>query len=807
VSAAQWEDVRRGIAATEASLTLEEVWNDFIDALRENAKRDGLLAADSALASHLEQLKDWPAKLSSGADVTIAPDSATARDLMSLLPILPHWDLWGAIRQAWDPAPAPTVIRESLWQDLGRMAEPFYCNHFLYLINGEHDQELRSRQLLGYSVAAEAFYDDLSNRGSDPHRISLREYFDYAYLPHGRERAHYTFYAFLMDAIQLALSANEELVPSVARDTQRHLYYFAYPVFSQLGRRHFFQIYVRPSQGSSDIEGLWNAWHQLHEQLGWDRLRSVLVDELEQVDLARFQTRMNDDMTKKARLDSTLSTDRVVEPIIAEQLHLLLPVHCACNGTDKWTYQTRANALLGHHWDKTSAEDHTTLACCGDNEQFHRAKDSPCNGLGNASAWRDNLLFAETPVHREINLGRRQRLITQQMEFARTIWESKSELRRLAKSANDGLWKTRKPLLVKHKLALLRILQPSGSTYGERFRREGIRELLGCGAAEFFSPFFYGATPGEAEWCRAYLEITQSSLHLLVSDYIETGVVRWLTHHAPKGTPDKFPLTKVADDHKYTWDPLRLALEGQTCLAPLREAVKVIAEPLESFLRSWTGPDISANSAPENIKAAREKLRGKISTEDRLRSYLKLGACDSVYLSGSPALNLPSPAFGVECSDKPADSLTWPNAIMSLRKAKWNPRLSLIAAIVPIEQSYSRDSEFHVGLAIRLMRNYVLVGNEIEGVGAEVSGSGSGVPERFEMIGEVLGALGETFWLPNVRPMDGSTRGLLRLSDRIDVQMEELYGIGQVVSYLGKKLKRSSAYDFIICAFDRFKID
>jgi hypothetical protein len=126
--------------------------------------------------------------------------ASAARDLISLLPLLPHWDLYGALHHGWlpfqDRTQAPSA---SLWQTAGQCRTPFYCTRLIYLRGSDADATLRSKQLLGYSAAVEAMFADLADPDRQPVPIALREYYEYAFYPKDKnEKLLYQFYALLI---------------------------------------------------------------------------------------------------------------------------------------------------------------------------------------------------------------------------------------------------------------------------------------------------------------------------------------------------------------------------------------------------------------------------------------------------------------------------------------------------------------------------------------------------------------------------------------------------------------------------------
>ena len=200
---------------------IASVWHQFINELRKSAYHDGLLERQAPVPADppatqpanrtwrevLDEIEKWAEILSvPGPGVSLKLMASDARNLLSLLPILRHWDLFGAIRHGWQqPKEAPP---HSLWQKIGQLREPGYCTHFVIRDNTNEPLNA-STDILDYFTAVEAVFTDLATSDQLPTWISLQKYFDYAYSPTDIEKTFYRLYSLFMDSIQVGLSSKE----------------------------------------------------------------------------------------------------------------------------------------------------------------------------------------------------------------------------------------------------------------------------------------------------------------------------------------------------------------------------------------------------------------------------------------------------------------------------------------------------------------------------------------------------------------------------------------------------------------------
>jgi hypothetical protein len=503
-----------------------EVISAFFGALEKYASTDNILKPNPALQTAITKLREW---LETPNTDKIEIDRKAARQIISLLPVLPHWDLWGAIRQGWETS-EKKGIPPSPFQRLGKLRSPFYTSHFIYQYNGTEDGHLNSRKLLGYSVLAEAEYIDLDDRQARPDSIHLRDYFDYACPPRRKELTAYRLYAFLLDRLQLGLSGQE--ADSEAENKIEHLYYVAWPIFTSLGRRHFLQLYARPVPDcpAPAARHLHDAFLQLHQHMSWADLRDILGEELTQVDLDRFHAHIADQLNEitDGRYVAEEHSDAVLIGLMARNLELLMPVDAAQhwhsgNPADqeavRWSYQSFGEIIpLGSEWTKQKSDLSSSLP----------------EAFGDLS-WQTASLGRETPTQRELRKAFRHWLVERQLRALQRDWDAKRYERERKRHDAESLWKTRHyPHLVAQAHSILATVKHAMQG---RDRFKDVTFTLGeetrVSSEEFFRPYFYFKgldSAAHSSWEDAYRCLLTANGHLTVSHFVETGVLHWLTH-------------------------------------------------------------------------------------------------------------------------------------------------------------------------------------------------------------------------------------------------------------------------------------
>jgi hypothetical protein len=161
---------------------------------------------------------------------------------------------------------------------------------------------------------------------------------------------------------------------------------------------------------------------------------------------------------------------------------------------------------------------------------------------------------------------RRRRLVAQQERFATTLWDAKAAERAAAKKGAEEDREDRRAALTGQRVRLLNELSTTPGSLVEKFNRIQIEfHSKPESAKDFFRKHFYleGLDPDgpdpEAAWKSALQEVSKSSLHLLISEYIETGVVRWLTHPFTETLDTEFAVETIRTECARRYDIQRSA--------------------------------------------------------------------------------------------------------------------------------------------------------------------------------------------------------------------------------------------------------
>jgi hypothetical protein len=491
----------------------------FIRALRSAAQKDGMATPGSALETALAALETWLPD-ARAADPSV--DSVTARQIISLLPVLSHWDLWGAVRCGWEQG--KESIPPSPFQDLGRLRDPFYASHFVYQFNGSDDKASRSRGVLGYTALAEASFVDLRDPQRAPRSIYLRDCFDYVYTPKGLELHAYRLYALLMDRLQIALSGSDAF-SSAPR--QEHLYYVSYPIFSSLGRRHFLQVYINPlpKEPAPTVKHAFDAFEQLHRHLLWSDLHDVLIDELEQVDLARFHQHIDSELgriQKKRHIPENLRDD-TLSGLLAKNLHILFPIEASGHKTTRWHYVPfKSDELpLGSEWEES-----------GDASAILTEGPSGIKWRPVQEGVRETERVGRPRLY--LNEAYRSRLVSRQFVMMKRNWSATAGVRDIALKEKRGLWESHRAQLAVQAFEKFGQLHHTESTCQRKF--SGVVFMLDGKSVEasvFFEPLIYikGLDfKDETAWKLAFDEMISVNGNLAITQFLECGAAFWLTH-------------------------------------------------------------------------------------------------------------------------------------------------------------------------------------------------------------------------------------------------------------------------------------
>lgn len=299
----------------DSSWLNRDAWKNYINYCKETLQREDWL--DNTLGEFLEQLtmiNDEPMTFSAKL-----PRQAIL-SFISVLPILPHWDLPGVFY---------TQRPHSSLKKMTKLELPFYMATIVYPEKGQDDADVEcaSRKILGYQVRLEAYFSDLSRKRLSYCGVRTDDYYAYCHNPlasSSSDLAQYRAYGLLIDALQRALG-----------DAAPQLYYVAYPIFTPLGRRHSWHIWLQPDSPSATLEDLRTSWSALQGNIAWPQLHIALAAELEQLDIAYAQGAITQKIEEMIR-EEAVGVD--AEDFVCKYGHLLFPAEMFQTKTKTWTY-------------------------------------------------------------------------------------------------------------------------------------------------------------------------------------------------------------------------------------------------------------------------------------------------------------------------------------------------------------------------------------------------------------------------------------------------------------------------------------
>lgn len=226
----------------EDLLRVENFWLGYLQYIRATAHEYGI-PASSGLDAFLddERLKHLqPCKIKIKRSVAL--------DLISMLPVLRHWDLQGC----WFRAMTGKAKNQPYWSPEGSVwGSPLYMAAITDRKYGTSAP--RGPRLVERPQNVALIYEDLGafdskTRRWEPRRYGPKDFFECCYRPtSGDELRLYQCYAFLFDKLLSMLNPPNDN------------FFIAYPI-QVLGRINFLHLWVSNDQGS--LEDLWHFWFE-----------------------------------------------------------------------------------------------------------------------------------------------------------------------------------------------------------------------------------------------------------------------------------------------------------------------------------------------------------------------------------------------------------------------------------------------------------------------------------------------------------------------------------------------------------------
>ena len=356
-----------------------------------------------------DEVMDALRGITDGKNLTIP--KKYSQDILSLMPILPHWDTMGIFSQK-------TNRGNSVLIDMLNYREPVYLVKNIYSFSKKNvGCSAKSKEILGYPVMTSVAYADLASTSPEFQYTQEEDYFSLFHCPTNDESTNnfeldqYRAYGWLYDSIENG---------NVREDVES--YTLIYPIVTLLGRRSFWHIELQPDT-SAGLAGLVEAWRFVHMKINWPLLSSIVSSELEQVDWAYAQSLM-------AREAGGDKSGQSPSDIVAEHAMMFFPMNSFLYDKKKWVYRKYHGGELdrNNEFKEDNDQKDPIKLDCGrkwekSNEPGLRAADwdtitvrynkSDITIVPDKSAWRGTV-----PLPIKI---RCQHIIEQQLELTRQL--------------------------------------------------------------------------------------------------------------------------------------------------------------------------------------------------------------------------------------------------------------------------------------------------------------------------------------------------------------------------------------------------
>lgn len=467
------------------------------------------------LKSLISQLNDGKTRVESSG-----LEKSTLLQLISVLPILPHWDLQGIFSENSDKS-------NTLLSGIRQVEVPVYAAQLRFppkQADGPPDSP--SERLLDYRVRLRACYCDATRDISSTIFVREDDFYAYCHNPKDSETPLYRAYAVLVDALQAPL-AEAEASNSPEKSPEAHdVFYLAYPIKTALGRTHFWHFYLSPERPGGTLDELWKSWWPLHQRvLDWPYLHASLAAELEQLDIGYFQEAILHDLNEARRDKSMAFLDE--SQLVCSQGHVLFPAYCFCTDKARWRYERNVHHVLndlGHVWklgDGVSADGACAEGCTPVGAIRFKTKAYGSSGSIASSGLRPLLLKQ-----------RYERLVEQQQFLAGEMIFAMEKRQRLEERELED-WKRscRRALLamnVSTRNDLRRAIGDSERKLEDIDIVEVKREMFS--GKSLIKQWHGGKNLHDADARRELRLLISLNAHAMVSEFLELNPIKMLTH-------------------------------------------------------------------------------------------------------------------------------------------------------------------------------------------------------------------------------------------------------------------------------------
>jgi hypothetical protein len=469
-----------------------------------------------------------------------------ALDLISILPIRRHWEPFGVWAGFYSNQKRRGENELRRGANVSAGIPFFYVTKLTYKSKKTANPRSKSKsaKLLGDEVQLEVFKAKVDDASASPESSGKVDFFDYCFYPRQNkwrrdnpeafygDEILYQFYGFMIDMINRSLyKANADTSnEKAAKDSggaDEDIFIIAYPL-TTLGRTHFLQIYISPSQTArgEDKHGLarlWFDWLPVHKNLNWGEAKVCLAEDMEQIDLSLFQSRVN----------TVWPTPYPEFAELPREVHLgsichfapyLFDLSCLAYSNKVWKYgykyiyiNGKPEITLSHQWRIDAGADRFLIT------------DKPTLHVNGVEVWYED----ESNI-RALYDKRRYLIFQQQRDLSRNLdaalsnerQEKRGQLRRGLTSKVHGWTSEDKKKLLDYIEAVEEesLLADKGPTV----------EQPGAGFQKLVTPWREANIDGSLGCCSSDVEqlkaVLRPSITELLSEYFETGVVKHITH-------------------------------------------------------------------------------------------------------------------------------------------------------------------------------------------------------------------------------------------------------------------------------------
>lgn len=457
---------------------------------------------------------------------------STLLQLISALPILPHWDLPGMFSDK----SSPCNKGDTLLPNVRYIELPIYAAQVRSFEPSDiiSPKQHLSERLLGNRVRARLCYCDATRDISSTVFVRDGDYYTHCHHPPDGESPLYRAYAVLVDALQGPLTKASASGAGDGLDKYSDMFYVAYPIKTALGRTHFWHVYFSSKPPGGALDELWRSWWPLQQRvLDWPYLHAALAAELEQLDIGYAQGAILHDLKTAQTKPDSLEVDHLV----CSQGHMLFPASCFCTEKAMWKYESFLHSELGALGDIWKQESNNRASSpCSDG----------CTPVGRVrfrtDASESTRSLSRTRFRPLLLNERYRRLVDQQQFLVREMVFAMDKRQKLEERDLED-WKRscrRKFLTMSptRRHALRSEIADSGKALSSILIKVNDQQFDG---KKLIEKWCNGTYPSDAEARRELLLLVSLNAHAMVSEFLELNPIKMLTH-------------RISDSYVTGWD-------------------------------------------------------------------------------------------------------------------------------------------------------------------------------------------------------------------------------------------------------------